>query len=429
MSQVAVNVGPVYEQEKYTKKQSLVYTKHTKEYNLLYDIMGDDLIQLTQNSVKSAQTVKLKNINTYIRKFKSLHSLILLPHSDVVKELYLLHETAKSLDQFNENVLGLSNQKFRAQILYPNIIYILIRLSPNARSFLQKMIKKIYNEINKSSAGIMNAHTSSIYLDKEVIKTDVLYEFLGNGLKKLDPLEVRNINGFYAKVFRNIFYYYFKKEQQMHASMRDIWDMNGVLDTNFHNPTRLSIYKDVLHNIQTEKMYKRSPTISQIYYNFSIFQNIVMNNEFQSIYFSTNTDVSILDNDEYKLMKFYDDDSMNNALIEELRKLPIIYQLLRCIHINNPKVRAYNEMFIKPKNVQYAIVDELLYPFKNFFHENFIYDIITKIASNFTENILSGEYINPLTLSTVKIDHISFIVQLKKFINLCLMGAKKNNDK
>ncbi|MFW6219392.1 MAG: hypothetical protein ACOC33_00860 [bacterium] len=421
MSQIAVKVGT----STFKKSSVPYYYTHTSQYNLLYDIMGDDLLRLSKDPNKSANTAKLKNIKKYISKFNTLNSLILSSYDDVTKELYLLHETAKSLQDFNDNTLKLSDRDFRAKLLYPNIIYILIRLSPNARSFLQKIIGKVYNEINKKSS-IIKAHINSLYLDENLIKSDVLYSFLGNGLKKLDPLQVNNLFGFYTQVFRNIFHYYFKADQGMKAKMYNICDMQDMMSSSLYSaPMRLSIYRDILYNHQVERMYKKSPTISQIYYNFSIFQNIVISNEFQNMYFSTNTDISVLNNDEYKLIKFYSDDLTRKEFIESLKKLPLIYQLLRCIHISYPGVKAYNELNIKPDLVQNAVLEELMYPFKNFFHENVIYDILTTISENFTLNILSGEYINPLTLSTTKIEHVSFIIQLKKFIGLCLTGVLK----
>jgi hypothetical protein len=40
---------------------------------------------------------------------------------------------------------------------------------------------------------------------------------------------------------------------------------------------------------------------------------------------------------------------------------------------------------------------------------------------------LTGEYINPITFSTVKICHFSFINQLKRFVQLCIeeIGIQK----
>lgn len=438
MTQVAVRVTPSLEfknsvlpsiddyNEEHETFNDYHYITQSKNYRLLVDILGDDLYQLSDSS-KTAHTAKLKNLRNYMSQFYRLYSLILHGYDDVVRELFLLHELAKSLDAFNENNLQLSNQKFRARILYPNVIYVLIRMCPSARKFLQNTIKRVYNEINRTSNSLIKAHASSIYLDKDVIKTDILYEFLGNGLRKLDPLAVNNLTGFYIKVFRNIFYYYFKKEQQLHASLSNVWDIHELIDQNkSHSPTRLSLYKDILYDVQVERMYKRSPTISQIQYNFNIFRNIVLNNEFQSLYFSTQTDVNLLDNDEYKLMKFYDDDLMDYEFIKEIKKLPIIYQLVRCIHLQNPNAKAYNEMSVKPEMVHDAIVEELMHPFKNFFREDVVYDIISQIAANFTTSILSGEYINPMTLSTTKINHVTFIIQLKKFINLCIYGVKSN---
>ena len=54
-----------------------------------------------------------------------------------------------------------------------------------------------------------------------------------------------------------------------------------------------------------------------------------------------------------------------------------------------------------------------------------IYPILNKIADNFIESIMSGEYISLLTLSPIKIDHASFIIQIRKFIKLCLTETWK----
>jgi hypothetical protein len=50
-------------------------------------------------------------------------------------------------------------------------------------------------------------------------------------------------------------------------------------------------------------------------------------------------------------------------------------------------------------------------------------DILDKIAYNFTDNILTGEYINLVTLNSIKISQISFVNQIKDFIILTLDEA------
>ena len=393
-------------------------------YNILNEILGSDLKRISEET--NTQTIRSKTLKKYVDTFKELHNLLLFNHNDLTQELYLLHETAKGLMEFNDHHTKLSYKVFRAKLFFPNLIYILIRLCPNANKFLRSSIKKVYAIYCKKHKAIINAHINSYYLDQDIIKTDILYQFLGNGLRKLNPLEVHNLHGFYYACFERSFSYYFKNKQEIQANLLSIFNIHDVFDVNFKTSTRLSVYRDVLYEMQVEKFYQRSPTISQICFNFSIFRNIITNNEFQSTYFSTYKDVAVLNNEEYKLIKFYDDDSLNKDLIVELKKLPIIYQLLKAVRISNQNAKPYNEMMIKPKMVQDAVLEELMYPFRGFFHESYLYDILEKIAFNFTKSILSGEYINLLTLSHIKIDHISFIIQLKKFISLCLNTQRES---
>ena len=77
-------------------------------------------------------------------------------------------------------------------------------------------------------------------------------------------------------------------------------------------------------------------------------------------------------------------------------------------------------MLIKPELVKTVILDELCYPFKNVFSDGYLQPILTKVSENFVNLVLSGEYINLMTLSTVRIEQVSFIEQLRKFVRICL---------
>ena len=186
------------------------------------------------------------------------------------------------------------------------------------------------------------------------------------------------------------------------------------------------MYRDVLFDLQTKRFYEKSPTMTQLNYNYKVFRNVIINNEFQDVYFSTNRDRFVLNNSEYKLMRLYSDDIEKNGILEKIKKLPSIYKLLKCVHIINPNSKPYNEMLIKPAMVKNAVLEELTYPFRNMFHEEYVLSILEKIAQNFTDQILNGEYINLFSLSTIKIDQITFIQQLKKFINICLTEGVEN---
>jgi hypothetical protein len=390
-------------------------------YKILYSCLHNDLKNLKDMEPGlSISCLKSRTLKRYVDKIKDAHKQILDDRSPIVQDLFVLHQTANSLTRYNTEFLGLSYPEYRARVLYPNIIYMLIRILTNSRKFLQTTIKSVYAEICRKSYGIIYSHINTFYLDQDVIKTDVLHEFLGNGLRKFNPLEVDNISAFYKSTFRSIFNYYFRKEKRVNTIYDSVWEIEQTLENMISMPVRLGIYRDVLYDLQTRRFYEKSPTMTQLSYNYKVFKNVIVSNEFQDVYFSTYRDNFVLDNNEYKLMKFYNDDIEHNGTLEKIKKLPTIYKLLKCVHVINPNCRPYNEMLIKPKAVKLAVMEELIYPFRNMFNDSYIHSILDKVAENFTSAILSGEYVNLFSLSTMKIDQITFIQQLKKFINICL---------
>lgn len=390
-------------------------------YKILYSCLHNELKNF--KNVKSCATIsclRSKTLKKYIDKLKDAHYQLISDRSNIVKELFILHQTANCFHRYNNEVLGLSYPDYRSRILYPNIVYMLLRLLPIANNFLQSSVKSVYSEICRKSYGIIYTHINTFYLDQDVIKSDVLYEFLGNGLKKFNPLDIKDVTAFYKSSFRNVFNFYFRKEKRVNTLYDSVWEIEQVLENMVSMPVRLGLYRDVLFDLQTRRFYEKSPTMTQLNYNYKVFKNVIINNEFQDVYFSTHQDRFVLNNSEYKLMKLYNDDIEKNGTLEKIKKLPSIYKLLKCVHIINPSSKPYNEMLIKPAMVKSAILEELAYPFRNMFHEDYIYVILEKIAQNFTNQILSGEYINLFSLSTIKIDQITFIQQLKKFVNICL---------
>lgn len=395
-------------------------------YKILYSCLHNELKNFKKMESVTISCLRSKTLKKYVDKLKDTHYQILSDRSTIVKELFILHQTANCFHRYNNEVLCLSYPEYRAKILYPNIVYMLLRLLPTAHKFLQTAVRSVYSEICRKSYGIIYTHINTFYLDQDVIKTDVLYEFLGNGLKKFNPLDINDITAFYKSSFRNVFNFYFRKEKRVNTLYDSVWEIEQVLENMVSMPARLGIYRDVLFDLQTRRFYEKSPTMTQLNYNYKVFKNVIINNEFQDVYFSTHKDRLVLNNSEYKLMKLYNDDIEKNGILEKIKKLPSIYKLLKCVHIINPNSKPYNEMLIKPAMVKNAVLEELTYPFRNMFHEDYVYVILEKIAQNFTSQILNGEYINLFSLSNVKIDQITFIQQLKKFINICLSEGVEN---
>jgi len=363
-----------------------------------------------------------KMIDGYWEDLKKQYFLQLNTRSATVRGLFLLYQTTNALFVYNTNILKLSNIQFRSRILFPYLIYILQQYLPDARKFLQATIRTVYDRIRRNSEKLVNVYVNSFYLDQDVIKHNILLEFLGNGLKKFDPLMVGKVDSFYKSMFASIFHFYFMKKQDTSKVYSNFWNIENILSSS-NSSTRLNLYKDVLYNLQVDKYYKLSPIYIQLGMNYRIFKNVIVDNEFQDVYMATrNKTRSIfkLNNPEYKLIKIYNDDIVNEEVLEKIKKLPTIFKLLKCVHIANPKAKPYNDMLIKPELVKSVILDELTYPFKNVFSDGYLQPILTRISENFVNLVLSGEYINLMTLTSVRIDQISFVEQLKKFVRICL---------
>jgi hypothetical protein len=391
-------------------------------YQILLNNFGEDLAAIKR---EQTQIIKLKKIKKYINDMEQTFSLLLCNRSIIVKELYIIHQTAKAFEKYNDEVLKLTYIQYRNLIYFPNVVYILIRLLPNAKKFLQQSIRKVYQEINNKSVGLITSHINSFYLDQDVIKSEILSDFLGNGLKKFNPLEVDNIKAFYKGCFRSIFGFYFKRKRNFEDQDVVSFCYFDIISNKSNSSNRTSIYRDVLYEIHVQKTQKKHTVLNQLSYNYQIFRNVIVPNEFQNIYQHTKENKYNINNNEFKLIDFFDDDIFinNPDLLDEIRKLPLIYKLLRCIHIQSSNNSVpYNELLIRPETVKILIIDELSSSFKNLFIDNFVTDILNQIAKNFIKNVLSGEYINLITFSTVKINQISFLDQLRKFIRLCLQN-------
>lgn len=394
--------------------------------SLTYNIFKRHIRDIIFNLLNTSNNNLYVGLNTstlkkFIDDLYNVHSNIICSEDMLLKEMYIIHQICRVFYYFNFTELKLSHQEFRERIFYPNIIYCLIRYFPKANNFLKNTISNIFFEISRQSYGIIKKHSNAYNLDEDIIKTDVLYEFIGNSMKKFNPLKIRKLSIFYKQIFRNVFYYYFKK-QQPEISYHSILNIELDFKSSSRLPTNLSMLRKALFELQIKKYCNTSQIFNQINYNYNIFRNVIIQNEFQDIYFGK-LNKQLTSSNQLKLMKLYDNKStINDNVLNEIMNLPIIYKLLKCVHIVNGKSKPYNDKIIKPIAVRSAVLDELVESYQNTFSNDHIYNILDKISRNFTSNILSGEYLNLVTLNNIKIDQISFITQLRKFVRICLNG-------
>jgi hypothetical protein len=404
-------------------------------FNLVHKHFVDEFAAANSVDAKIYTPISFRSkaLQAYLDEFQTIHQQYLTGRSSQVQEMFMLYQSARAFQIYNEKILNLPYTEFRAKFYFPNIVYLLVRFFPNARKFIQTTIQKVYRNIQTKNSSIINLYENSIYLDKEVIKSDVLYNFLGNMIKRMNPLDVKNIPGFYYKAVSNIFFYYFKSEQKIKSSWSSFWELEGSLSSIAQVPTRDVIYRDVLTHLQIDEYREFSPTLRQVHYNYAVFKNVIMNNEFQNVYFtsfdSNETGKNELRDNQYKILSLYSDitdreENDEEQTLEEIKKLPTIYKLLKSVHIVS-KTKTVTNQKVSTDVLRVAVLEELLSPFKNLISASYIKPILENIARNFANSILSGEYINIMTLAPIAIEQATFITQVRKFIQICIYGKPK----
>jgi hypothetical protein len=127
-----------------------------------------------------------------------------------------------------------------------------------------------------------------------------------------------------------------------------------------------------------------------------------------------------LDDSQYKVLSLYDKIMSDEEFVNELRKLPVIYKLLKSVHLITATTKSKLRS-VRREIVVSAVADELAVPFKNLINsDTSIRGVLLNIADNFVHSILCGEYISLQTLAPINMDTLSFVQQLRKFIKLCV---------
>lgn len=393
-------------------------------YNIVYRYLYTDIHNILNKTTNHGDiSIKRKTAESLVNQLISAHSITLKDKTKLEMNMFILYEICNSLYRMNDEYFNVSYESYRTKVLFPCVIYILFRHLPSARSYLNYKIKYIYNNILNKNYGTVKKFIDSYFHDEYSIRYDILYSFIGNGLLSCHPTKVEHYDKYYNSIFKNIFYYYFKSKDNRYQSMfYSIADMDSFALNNTQSISqRESIYRDVLYSVQVQKYCDNSPIIAHVNYNYNIFKNIIVNNEIQNMYFSNEVDLFLTDDSQYKLIEIINQtEQLSNEKIKRISNLSLINKLLKSVHIINSSSKPYNEMVIKPNQVKNAVMLEISLLFKNIFSDSHISPIIEKTAENFVSNLLSGEYINLITLESIKINSLSFISQLREFIKICI---------
>jgi len=395
--------------------------------NIIYNNITKYLYEMIYGLSKSeSRAVSAEPINNFLKKCQQdLYNEFCRVNNDIIRAMYFFYLFSQALYKCNEDLLQVSNRKFRARVYYPIVIYILVRYFPHLKQFIQTQINYVYNQLYRNSRKIITHFTYQYNVDQNIIKFDIFYIFLGNLIKKYNPLMVRNPSAFYRKIFETLYDYYLLRTQDYTTRLLD--DAIVVEYLSNHGlqlrATEYAMYQEVLYSLEVEHMVATSPIIQQVYYNYDILRNIIVPHELQKMFINTTITngegTSYPEYNYYKFLKYDYEERNNDEVLKKLKSVPTIYRMLKSVHIYSKK----SSVRIDKKLIETFVYEELLYLCKGLFHSDYVDVILKNIAQNFTDSIINGEYINLLTLSKVNINQITFPNQVKKFIRLCFTGT------
>jgi len=402
-------------------------------YQNLLNHLGDTIYELLKSHSRS---VPATPVNNFIRQSMSdLSHEFSRIKGDVIRSMYFFYLFSNALYKYNDELSQVSDREFRAHVYYPIVIYVLVRYFPELKSFIQKQINYVYSQLYRNSRKVIAHFTYQYNIDQNIIKFDIFYIFVGSLLKKYNPLNVRNPSGFYRKIFETLYDYYLLRSNDYNTRLLDssiVSDYISTVEELRIRGTDLALYQEVLYSLQIEKIVEESPIIQQIHFHYDVLRNIIIPHQLQRLFIT-----SVVDRDskpvlypEYNYYQFvkFDYDSHNykndNRLLDKLRTIPTVYQLLKSVHIYSDK----SSITIDKNLIETFVYEELLHLCRGLFNDNYIEVILHDIAKNFTKSITTGEYINLLTLSRVEVNQITFPNQLRKFIRMCFSDSFVSNS-
>jgi len=392
-------------------------------YNNLIKFLYEMIYGLSKSE---SRTVHAEPVNNFLKQCqRDLNHELARISNDIIRDMYFFYLFSQALFKCNEELLQLSDRKFRSCVYYPIVIYTLVRYFPKLKEFIQKQINYVYGQLYRNSRKVIAHFTYQYNIDQNIIKFDIFYIFLGSLLKKYNPLMVRSPSAFYRKIFETLYNYYLLRTQEY--STRQLEDSIAFTYLSQYGlqirSVEYAMYQEVLYSLEIEHMVKSSPIIQQVYYNYDILRNIIISHELQKLFVhSTVSPDKFPGYPEYNYYKFLKYDYENrdkDKILQSLRSLPTVYRLLKSVHIYSKS----SSIKVDKKLIETFVFEELMHLCKSWFNSDYVDAILKDIAHNFTESITTGEYINLLTLSKVEVNQITFPNQLKKFVRLCFTGS------
>ena len=247
--------------------------------------------------------------------------------------------------------------------------------------------------------------------EPEVIKNDILNIFMSTVFLDSDPIDIVDVKEAYSANFKYLMYAYLKcKSIDDKPFEYNVDDTEGVVSS------RNKIYDDGIRISQIQEYCNSADTNIRISENYKKIKNSIISNELQRMYLYASNKTIPIDN-EICILHI-----LSTDIIGLKSKLPLIYRLLRSIHIET-KNNAIDTHF---KQLIYKSIYEVLVTefFKKISKEISI-KLAEDISKSISNSLVIGQYIDPITLDEISVNNHNFINQLKIFLEIIIKHVAK----
>jgi hypothetical protein len=352
-------------------------------------------------------------IQSLISTFYKFESQIVA--EEYVKQFHILYLIGHIMHKYNYENLGLNNTEFYNDFYFPNIISILSSHLRGARRILNSIVTTTYVDVRDKCQDVVEFYLVFFNRDHTIIKNDILNIFLNTLFLDNDPVEIDDIKDYYSSNFRYLIYSYLKNK----TSGLLTFEVDPTVIREDHMisvSARYKIYEDGIRVTQIQELCDKPNTQDRVLQNYNKLKSNVITNELQKFYLYATNKTATNDNKISILSTLNNEEQLDKVK----SKLPLIYKLLRAIHINT-KDNVIDDNF---RQLIYKSIYEVLYlEFEKNISKDLAVSLANNISKKMTHSLTFGQYIDPLTMEPVSVNTHGFVIQLKQFLEILVKNV------
>jgi hypothetical protein len=382
-----------------------MFDKDQNPLQLIFD-------SLITTDFKKTTTISNDEVDIIFEKLKAFKYHELVSNSSEVQNFYLIYLFCNLLNEHLQINYKLDTNDIDYKYYLPNIINILITKFDSCRKILFRDIKTIYKQVEQACQSVVEFYLLFYNSEPNVIQNDILNIFFIKIFREHNPLNVDDLREYYNSLLRYLFYSYLKSKTDGFIDS----DLSPVIskEERFINQSvRSKLYNNGIKISEILELCHESPTLKTINKKYYSVKYNILTNELQKIY-SLILNKDSLEDPRLLLLLTNSERCINLEHIK--KKIPIIYKILRCIHIDDGKSLSPEFM----DQVQKVIYSILFIHFNGNLSEDMLLPMIDSISKKITTSLCSGSYMDILTLEIMNIENSNFLIQLRTFFNIIL---------